>query len=125
MSVDKFRELGKDRGLYANWRAEQIAARSRKQPRKEIVKTVVEYRDRVIERLQEVKDRVDGARKDEPSEAFMSLLEPGETIERGRVRLSERFDELQTRVANDAATDAQQAEYEFLYGIYYELKERA
>ena len=82
----------------------------------------VQVPQETIDRMVKVKAALDNAGVKEPSEAFLSLQEPGETVEQTRMRLSDRFDELQARVANDAATPEQQAEYTFLYGIYFELK---
>lgn len=82
----------------------------------------VQVPQETIDRMVQVKAALDSAGVREPSEALLSLQEPGETLEQTRMRLSERFDELQARVANDAATPEQQAEYTFLYGIYFELK---
>lgn len=88
------------------------------------VKVPFQVPEDAVAKMVLAKDALDRASIKEPSDAFKALMLPGEEISSARVRLSERFDELQTRVANDAATPEQQNEYEFLYGIYFELKAR-
>jgi hypothetical protein len=100
---------------------------------KEVVR--VEYVDRIVKVPYEVagpapdiqalidsKAKIDARIKSEPSPAFKRLMLPGEAPAETRARLLPEFDELQSRVANDAATAAQQARHSELHAIQFELK---
>lgn len=90
------------------------------------------YRDRPVPyqvseamaKMDDIRDRLEARPSREPSEAFKALMLPGEDVPAAKVRLSEKFDELQARVANGAATTEQQQEHTVLHGIYFELKGR-
>jgi hypothetical protein len=102
-----------------------------------IEKEVVRYVDRTvrvpyqvagptpdIRALMDAKEKIDARIKREPSPAFKRLMLPGESPDDTRARLLPEFDELQSRVANDAATDAQQRRHSEIFAIQFELTGR-